>query len=256
MAASDHNIRFSLAGRNALVTGSGRGLGWEIARAMAQAGAHVLLNGLDLSVLSMRVESLVTMGLSAATAQFDLADRTASDAWIAGFEGKIDILVNNVGMRHRKKIPNTPPEKFSEMLDVNLTSAYALARAIAPGMAERGDGAIVNITSIAGPFARAGDIAYTAAKGGLEALTRALAVELGGDGVRCNGIAPGYFATETNKEMVDSPAVNKFLQNRVPLRRWGRPQEIAGAAVFLASPAASYINGQILTIDGGMTASF
>ena len=135
MAASDHNIRFSLAGRNALVTGSGRGLGWEIARAMAQAGAHVLLNGRDLSVLSMRMESLVTMGLSAATAQFDLADRTASDAWIAGFEGKIDILVNNVGMRHRKKIPNTPPEKFSEMLDVNLTSAYALARAIAPGMA-------------------------------------------------------------------------------------------------------------------------
>jgi gluconate 5-dehydrogenase len=119
-----------------------------------------------------------------------------------------------------------------------------------------GGGSIVNVTSIAGPFARAGDIAYTAAKGGLEALTRALAVELGRDGVRCNGVAPGYFATETNQAMVKSAAVNEFLQSRVPLRRWGQPPEIAGAAVFLASPAASYVNGQILTVDGGMTASF
>ena len=135
-------------------------------------------------------------------------------------------------------------------------AAYGLSRLIGPDMAQRGGGAIVNVTSIAGPFARANDIAYTAAKGGLESLTRALAVELGPKGVRCNGIAPGYFATEANQAMVDSPAVNEFLKGRVPLQRWGAPPEIAGAAVFLASPAASYINGQILTVDGGMTASF
>ena len=256
MTVTDHSARFGLAERTALVTGAGRGLGWEIARAMAQAGAHVLLNGRELGVLSAKVDLLVSAGLSAAAAQFDVADRDVCDDWIAACDGTIDILVNNVGMRHRKPIPDTPPEKFTEMLDVNLTAAYGVARAVAPGMAARGAGAIVNVTSIAGPFARAGDIAYTAAKGGLEALTRALAVELGRDGVRCNGIAPGYFATETNQAMVESPAVNAFLQSRVPLRRWGQPPEIAGAAVFLASPAASYINGQILTVDGGMTASF
>ena len=256
MTASDHLTRFSLAGRTALVSGAGRGLGWEIAKAMAEAGALVLINGRDAGTLNDRAGELAEAGLSAEAACFDVADRAASDAWIDGHDGPIDILVNNVGMRHRKKMADTSPEAFTEMLDVNLTAAFGLARAIAPDMSAAGGGAIVNVTSIAGPFARAGDIAYTAAKGGLEALTRALAVELGRDGVRCNGIAPGYFATETNQAMVHSPAVNDFLQTRVPLRRWGQPPEIAGAAVFLASPAASYINGQILTVDGGMTASF
>lgn len=256
MTGNDHQSRFSLAGKTALVTGAARGLGWEIARAMAQAGAAVLLNGRDAASLAARVDTLSGEGLTALAAPFDVSDRTVSDAWIGGFDGPIDILVNNVGMRHRKPVAETPPEAFADMLDVNLTSAFALARRIAPDMAARGGGAIVNVTSIAGPFARAGDVAYTAAKGGLEALTRALAVELGPDGVRCNGIAPGYFATETNRTMVDDPATNEFLQGRVPLRRWGQPPEIAGAAVFLASPAASYINGQIVIVDGGMTASF
>ncbi len=222
---------------------------------MAQAGADVLLNGRDSETLEGRVGELKTEGLLATAATFDVADRAASDAWIDAYAQRVDILVNNVGMRHRKPMEDCPPEEFSRMLDVNLTAAYGLSRKIAPQMAD-GVGAIINVTSIAGPFARAGDIAYTAAKGGLEALTRALAVELGPKGVRCNGIAPGYFATETNRAMVDSPAVNEFLKGRVPLQRWGQPSEIAGAAVFLASPAASYINGQILTVDGGMTASF
>lgn len=238
------------------MTGAARGLGWEIAKAMAEAGAHVLLNGRDEGALQERVERLASQGFSAQAACFDVSDRAASDSWIAGYGPPIGILVNNVGMRHRKPMAETEPEAFTKMLDVNLAAAFGLARKIAPGMQGMGNGAIVNVTSIAGPFARAGDIAYTAAKGGLEALTRALAVELGPQGVRCNGIAPGYFATETNQAMVDDPAVARFLERRVPLKRWGQPPEIAGAAVFLASPAASYINGQILTVDGGMTASF
>jgi gluconate 5-dehydrogenase len=254
MTDNEHQARFSLAGHTALVTGAVRGLGWEITRAMAQAGADVLLNGRNQETLQDRVQALVGDGLSAQAAPFDVSDGTAAGIWIEQFSQPIDILINNVGMRHRKPMAETPVDEFSQMLDVNLTAAYGLARKLAPGMGQ--GGAIINVTSIAGPFARANDIAYTAAKGGLAALTRALAVELGPNGVRCNGISPGYFATEANQTMVDNPAVNKFLQRRVPLQRWGAPSEIAGAAVFLASPAASYINGQILTVDGGMTASF
>jgi gluconate 5-dehydrogenase len=256
MTEQQHLDRFSLSGKTALVTGASRGLGWEIARAMAEAGAHVLLNGRDKERLENLAESLTDESLSAGTACFDVADRVAAGEWIGNHGESVDVLVNNVGMRHRRPIPECPPEDFSRMLDVNLTAAYAMARELAPPMAAKGGGAIINVTSIAGPFARANDIAYTAAKGGLAALTRGLAVELGPAGIRCNAVAPGYFATEANAAMVNDAATNEFLNRRVPMRRWGRPEEIAGAAVFLASPASSYVNGQVLTVDGGMTASF
>ncbi|MEX2617540.1 MAG: SDR family oxidoreductase [Alphaproteobacteria bacterium] len=256
MSRQDHHDRFSLSGRTVLVTGAARGLGWRIARAMAEAGANVLLNGRDPARLADLSSELTGEGLSSAVACFDVADRDAADGWIAVHGAAVDILVNNVGLRHRKPLASTPPDAFSRMLDVNLTAAYGMARGMAPLMAAKGAGVIINVTSIAGPVARANDAAYTAAKGGLAALTRALAVELGPAGIRCNGIAPGYFATEANAAMVGDPGVTALLDNRVPLRRWGDPVEIAGAAVFLASPAASYVNGQVLTVDGGMTASF
>ncbi len=219
---------------------------------MVRAGAHVLINGRD----GARLDALAAELGAASAACFDVADPAACDAWFGVHKGRIDILVNNVGARHRKPIAECPREDFSAMLDVNLTAAYALSRRVAPAMAVAGEGAIVNITSIAGPLARADDVAYTAAKGGLAALTRALAVELGPAGVRCNAVAPGYFATQTNQAMVDDPDTAEFLRRRVPLRRWGEPAEVAGAAVFLASPAASYVNGQVLTVDGGLSASF
>jgi len=247
---------FSLTGKTALVTGAARGLGWKIAQAMARAGAHVLINGRDGDRLDTLAAELGAAGFEATAACFDVADPAARNAWLGSHEGRIDILVNNVGARHRKPIAECPPDDFAAMLDVNLTAAFALSRQIAPAMAAAGGGAIVNITSIAGPLARAGDAAYTAAKGGLAALTRALAVELGPAGVRCNAVAPGYFATEINQAMVDDPDTTEFLRRRVPLRRWGEPAEIAGAVVFLASPAASYVNGHILTVDGGLSVSF
>ncbi|MCC5985155.1 MAG: SDR family oxidoreductase [Rhodobacteraceae bacterium] len=254
---------FSLTGRRALVTGASQGLGFAMARALAEAGAEVVLNGRDGAALNRAVSALRAAGLAATACAFDVADADAraaalSDALSAALSdgGDIDILINNVGQRHRGPVAAITPEDFAALLDVDLTAPYALARALAPAMAGRGWGRIINLCSIAGPRSRAGDAAYTAAKGGLAALTRALAMEFGPRGVLVNGIAPGYFATETNAAMVDDPAVQRFVETRIPLRRWGRPEEIGGAAVFLASDAASYVNGHVLTVDAGLSVSF
>jgi len=246
---------FSLTGRRALVTGASQGLGFAMARALAGAGAEVALNGRDAAALDRAVSGLRAEGLAATACAFDVADAEARAAALAAL-GDIDILINNVGQRHRGPVDAITPEDFTALLEVDLTAPYALSRALAPGMAARGRGRIINLCSIAGPRSRAGDAAYTAAKGGLAALTRALAMEFGPRGVLVNGIAPGYFATETNAAMVGDPAVQAFVETRIPLRRWGRPDEIGGAAVFLASDAASYVNGHVLTVDAGLSVSF
>lgn len=246
---------FSLTGRRALVTGASQGLGFAMARALAGAGAEVALNGRDAAALDRAVSGLRAEGLAATACAFDVADAEARAAALAAL-GDIDILINNVGQRHRGPVEAITAKDFAALLEVDLTAPYALSRALAPGMAARGRGRIINLCSIAGPRSRAGDAAYTAAKGGLAALTRALAMEFGPRGVLVNGIAPGYFATETNAAMVGDPAVQAFVETRIPLRRWGRPDEIGGAAVFLASDAASYVNGHVLTVDAGLSVSF
>ncbi|HVJ51512.1 MAG TPA: SDR family oxidoreductase [Aliidongia sp.] len=250
---------FALDGRVALVTGAARGLGWEIAAALAAAGAQVYLNGRDAERLAGPVEELRSHGLAAMSAPFDVADDAAVAAGIEAIEaeaGRLDILVSNVGMRHRAPLADLAPVDVRRMLDVNLAASFVLAQAAAPGMRMRGFGRLILITSIAGPRGKANDAAYVAAKGGLEALTRALAVELGPHGITANAISPGFFATEANEEMVADPGTAELLARRCPLGRWGRPEEIGGAAVFLASDAASYVNGHVLTVDGGMSASF
>jgi gluconate 5-dehydrogenase len=245
---------FDLSGKTALVTGAGRGLGWEIARALSVEGAAVYINGRDGAALSKKISSDGPPEGKMSAAPFDVCDDGAVDDWMTSTGSVIDILINNVGLRHRHTLQNCPPDDFAHLLDANLVAPYRLARLAAGSMQE--GASIINITSIAGPRARAGDAAYTAAKGGLEALTRALAMELAPKGVRVNAIAPGFFATEANKEMVNDPAIQAFVNSRIPLKRWGRPDEIAGAAVFLSSDAASYVNGHVLTVDAGLSISF
>lgn len=250
---------FDLTGRVALVTGAGRGLGLEIAAALAVAGARVVLNGREADRLDAAADRVRRIGGTAWPLPFDIAD---PDAVARAFErievmfGGLDVLVNNVGVRHRHPLPKITPEDLHRVLEVNLVAAFHLAKAAVALMIPRGRGRIIMVTSIAGPLGRANDAAYIAAKGGLAGFVRALAVEFGPRGITANAIAPGYFATETNAAMVDDPETETFVRRRIPLQRWGEPKEITGAALFLASDAASYVNGHVLTVDGGLSASF
>jgi len=241
----------------ALVTGASRGLGFEMARGLHQAGARVILHGRDMAVLEAAAASLDPTGRRAHPWCMDLADLSgfepAVEALVAT-HGPIDILVNNAGVRARGRLEELPLADIQGLIDVDLVAPLHLSRLVARHM--KPGGRIINITSIAGMIARSGDAAYTAAKGGLAGLTKALAAELGERGITVNAVAPGFFATEANADMVADAGLADWLGKRTSLGRWGKPEEIAGAVVFLASPAASYITGHLLPVDGGYLSHF
>jgi len=251
---------FSLHGQVALVTGAGRGLGLEMAKALASAGAHVLLNGRRPEPLAAAVAAIRDAQGSAQALDFDVTDLAALDRAFASIEaehGRLDILVNNVGARDRRGLFDFDLADVRRLMEADLIAPFDLSRRAARIMIGRADGGrIINITSIAGSLADPGDTPYTAAKGGLAALTRALASELGAHRITVNAVAPGFFATETNAAVVADEGVSRFLRERTSLGRWGKPEEIAGAVVFLASPAASYVTAHTLVVDGGYMAHF
>lgn len=246
--------KFRLDGRTALITGSARGLGWEMARGLAEAGARVLLHGRSPERLTPRIAELRAARRATDAVVFDIADRPAMKRALAG-AGPVDILVHNVGERDRRPFTEIGSDDFARLVDTDLSAGEALIRLVIPGMVERGWGRLILVTSIAATLAAPGASSYIAAKAGLEALARALASELGATGVTCNALSPGFFATETNEALIQS-AAGERLRLRCPARRWADPSEIAGAAIFLASPAASYVNGHTLTVDGGVTATY
>ena len=249
---------FSLEGRVALVTGASRGLGWAIAEALAEHGAHVVLSSRDQAALEKRVAELEKCGHSAQARAFDATDRAAGAAAVAAVQaehGRIDILVNNAGMVHRDTIAELADEDWDRVIETNLTAAFRLARDAARHMAARGHGRIINTASIMSLVARPGVASYVASKGGLAALTRALAVEFGPRGVTSNAIAPGYIVSDMTANLHDDPEFDSFVRTRTPLGRWGEAREIGAVALFLASDASSYVNGHLLVADGGLTAA-
>jgi gluconate 5-dehydrogenase len=249
---------FDLKGKTALITGSSQGIGFALAKGLAEAGAAVVLNGRNKEKLSKAADVLTTLGAKVGTAAFDVTSGEATAAGIEKVEAEfapIDILVNNAGILRRAPLLELTEAQWREVLDTDLTSAFLLAKAVAPRMITRGGGKIINICSLMSEAGRPTTGGYAAAKGGLKMLTRAMATEWAKHNLQINGIGPGYMLTELTKPLADNPEFSRWLMARTPAGRWGRPEELVGAAVFLSSRASDFVNGQIIYVDGGILAA-
>ncbi|UXT39943.1 SDR family oxidoreductase [Agrobacterium tumefaciens] len=246
---------FDLSGKTALITGSSRGLGRAFAEGLANAGARVILNGVDATRLEEAAAAMRSTGREVLTAAFDVTDEAAVIAAFERFDRdgiRVDILVNNAGIQFRKPMLELETADWRRVIDTNLTSAFLVGREAARRMAERGSGKIINIGSLTSELARATVAPYTVAKGGIKMLTRAMAAEWAEKGIQANAIGPGYMITDMNEALLANPEFDAWVKARTPARRWGRPEELAGTVIYFASAASDYVNGQIVYADGGM----
>ena len=249
---------FRLDQRLALVTGSSSGIGLALARGLGQAGASLVLNGRDAAKLETTAAGLRAEGLTVFCRAFDVTDATASEAAVAGIEaeiGTIEILVNNAGLQRRGAFHEFAPTDWADIMRTNVDSMFYVGQAVAKRMVPRGRGRIINICSVQSELGRPGIAPYAASKGAVKMLTKGMAIDLGPFGITVNGIGPGYFKTELTQKLVDDPTFSAWLINRTPSRRWGDVEDLAPAAVFLASDAGRFVNGHILYVDGGVTAT-
>ncbi|WP_417584851.1 SDR family oxidoreductase [Pelagibacterium sp.] len=249
---------FDLTGKTALITGSSQGIGYALAEGLASHGARVILNGRSSDKLEAATAALRADGHDAHAVPFDVTDPENVSSAIESIEARIapiDILINNAGMQHRAPLEDFPHDKWDALMRTNLTSVFYVAQAVARFMIPRGHGRIVNIASATSELARASVAPYTAAKGAVRNLTRGMATDWAGKGLQVNAIAPGYFKTPLNKALIDDEKFTAWLEARTPAGRWGNLDELKGAAIFLASDAASFVNGHTLYVDGGLTIS-
>ena len=246
---------FSLAGKTALITGSSRGLGFAFAEGFGAAGARLVLNGVDAARLEASAATLRAKGYQVEARAFDVCMEAAVvDAFnqfdAAGIE--IDIVINNAGVQFRKPMVELATDDWRRVIETNLTSAFVVGREAARRMIPRKRGKIINIGSLTSELARATVAPYTVAKGGIKMLTRAMTAEWAVHNIQANAIGPGYMLTDMNQALIDNPSFDAWVKGRTPAGRWGKPDELVGTAIFLASAASDYVSGQIIYVDGGM----
>lgn len=255
------NPLFNIRGRIALVTGSTRGIGRILAQGLLEAGCSVLVHGSDPGGVESAAEDLSTTAEASGGAvhgvAFDVTNPDAVAAGVARAEelagGPLEVLVNNAGMQHRAPLLDFPEEAWRKMLDTNLTGPFLVAREVARGMVDRGRGKMVNVLSLQSELARPGIAPYAASKGGLKMLTKGMCADWGPSGVQVNGLGPGYIETELTRTLVEDEAFDQWVRGRTPAGRWGQPEDLVGALVFLVAPASDFVNGQVLYVDGGMS---
>lgn len=254
MASSAPQL-FDLTGSTALVTGSTRGIGLALARGLGRAGAKVIVHGRDAAQAAAVADSLREEGLAAASRAFDLADAEAIANGVRAIReehGELQVLVNNAGFIQRAPLLDVDLAAWRELLDVNLTSALLVARAVVPDMIAAGRGKIVNVCSVLSELARPDAAPYATTKAALKMLTRGMCAEWAAHGIQANGLGPGYVRTDLSERLSASPEFNAWLTARVPAGRWGEPSDLEGAIVFLAAPASDFVNGHVLYVDGGL----
>ena len=257
MTSSNQNL-FDLSGRTALITGASSGIGLALAGGLARAGARVVLNARGQENLTQAADSLRSQGADVHTAAFDVTDSAAVTEGIAGVEaelGPIDILVNNAGMQRRAPLEQFETAQWHELMKTNVDSVFLVGQAVARHMIPRGRGKIINICSVQSELGRPGIAPYTASKGAVKMLTKGMAIDWGPHGLQVNGLGPGYFKTELTQALVANAEFTAWLLGRTPSRRWGDVEDLVGAAVFLSSKASDFVNGHILYVDGGVTAT-